>query len=142
MSDTMLLGVLRMPVAVHGDLDLAQLIGRAREAADRIEADARRIAELEADVAMLGEGMAALSAHVERMIDAACSESAGPKMRQAIDDGPATSLARLKAKWQAEALEQAANGIEPLSYGATSLRNRADELRRQAEEATLAGRKG
>lgn len=46
MSDVMLLGVLRMPVEyVGGPLSpIAQLVGRAREAADRIEADAATIA--------------------------------------------------------------------------------------------------
>lgn len=46
MSDVMLLGVLRMPVEyVGGPLSpIAQLVCRAREAADRIEADAATIA--------------------------------------------------------------------------------------------------
>lgn len=50
MSDTMLLGVLRMPIADGTEtLILRQFINRARQAADRIEADAERIAALEAD---------------------------------------------------------------------------------------------
>lgn len=46
MSDVMLLGVLRMPIEyVGGPLSpIAQLVVRAREAADRIEADAATIA--------------------------------------------------------------------------------------------------
>lgn len=52
MSDTMLIGALRAPYRVNGEITtdpllLAQLIDRAQEAADRIEADAARIAELE-----------------------------------------------------------------------------------------------
>lgn len=51
MSDLMLLGVLRMPIKTHnGPLSpLAQFVARAREAADRIEADAERIRALEAE---------------------------------------------------------------------------------------------
>ena len=97
----------------------------------------------------------ALAAHVDRLTDAALREGAGPMVRKAIDGGPATSLARmrderaqaiqqavkqarqewaredraalarLKAEWQAEALE-------PQAY---RLMKEADELRRQAEEA-------
>jgi hypothetical protein len=57
MSDTMLLGVLRMPIEVEGGplSPMAQLVERARAAADRIEADAKRIAELEAALAAQGE---------------------------------------------------------------------------------------
>ena len=46
MSDVMLLGVLRMPIEVPGGplSALAQFVGRARESADRIEADAASIA--------------------------------------------------------------------------------------------------
>lgn len=52
MSDVMLLGVLRMPIEFLQDgLYLLQFIDRAREAADRIEADAERIQLLEARLA-------------------------------------------------------------------------------------------
>ena len=46
MSDVMLLGVLRMPIDyVGGPLSpVAQLVSRAREAANRIESDTARIA--------------------------------------------------------------------------------------------------
>lgn len=51
MSDLMLLGVLRMPVTTSSEpLTLSQFIGRAREAADRIEADADKIQQLQARV--------------------------------------------------------------------------------------------
>jgi hypothetical protein len=47
MSDVMLLGVLRMPVRPDSDpMTLHQFIGRARQAADRIEADAAEIERL------------------------------------------------------------------------------------------------
>jgi len=47
MSDTMLLGALRMPLPDNPDpLTLAQLAGRAREAAERIEHDAAEIARM------------------------------------------------------------------------------------------------
>lgn len=47
MSDTMLLGVLRMPLPDDPDaLTVAQLAGRAREAADRIGQDAEEIERL------------------------------------------------------------------------------------------------
>lgn len=50
MSDTMLLGVLRMPLPDNPDpLTLAQLAGRARQAADRIERDAEEIERLRAE---------------------------------------------------------------------------------------------
>lgn len=50
MSDTMLLSVLRMPhaLAMADELSRLQCWSRAAEAADRIETDADRIAELEA----------------------------------------------------------------------------------------------
>lgn len=51
MSDAMLLGVLRMPheLAMADELSRSQCWSRASEAADRIESDAARIAELAAE---------------------------------------------------------------------------------------------
>ena len=46
MSDLMLLGVLRMPMDGADPITLHQFIDRARQAADRIEADAKEIAAL------------------------------------------------------------------------------------------------
>lgn len=46
MSDVMLLGVLRMPMDNAGPLDVFQYVARGRQAADRIEADAKEIERL------------------------------------------------------------------------------------------------
>lgn len=53
MSDVMLLGVLRMPIEYVGAplSPMAQFVSRAREAADRIEADAAEIERLRAALA-------------------------------------------------------------------------------------------
>ena len=51
MSDLMLLGVLRMPMDNPDPLTLHQFVGRARQAADRIEADAKEIDRLTAELA-------------------------------------------------------------------------------------------
>ena len=53
MSDVMLLGVLRMPheLAMADDLSRSQCWSRAAEAADRIEADAERVAALQSRLA-------------------------------------------------------------------------------------------
>ena len=48
MGDTMLLGVLRMPINDDNPVHLSQLKARARQAADRIEADAKEIERLRA----------------------------------------------------------------------------------------------
>lgn len=75
MSDTMLLGVLRMPVDDYGDLSLMQFIGRSREAADRIEQDATRLVELE-------QGQKEVVASVERLVVA--NDHANQKNRELI----------------------------------------------------------
>ena len=46
MSDTMLLGILRMPMDNPTPLQLAQFITRARQAASQIELDAKEIERL------------------------------------------------------------------------------------------------
>ena len=67
MSDTMLLGVLRMPLPDNPDpLTLAQLAGRAREAADRIERDAAEIERLRAGIQSLAEPLRDVNAGVLR----------------------------------------------------------------------------
>ena len=53
MGDTMLLGVLRMPMDDPDPVRLMQFVGRARQAADRIEADAKEIARLQKDAERL-----------------------------------------------------------------------------------------
>lgn len=53
MSDTMLLGVLRMPVDESDPLCMAQFVQRARQAADRIESDAAEIARLQSEAERL-----------------------------------------------------------------------------------------
>ena len=51
MSDVMLLGVLRIPITADSDaLTIHQFASRAREAADRIESDAKEIERLRADL--------------------------------------------------------------------------------------------
>jgi hypothetical protein len=49
-GDLMLLGTLRCPVDDHGDIAIMQLVNRAAEAADRIEADALKIAALKLEL--------------------------------------------------------------------------------------------
>jgi hypothetical protein len=51
MSDLMLTGVLRMPMDNPDPLTLRQFVDRARQAADRIEADAKGIDRLTAELA-------------------------------------------------------------------------------------------
>ena len=59
MSDTMLLGVLRMPMPDNPDpMTMRQFVDRARQAADRIEADAERIAALEDETSGLYHAVA------------------------------------------------------------------------------------
>ena len=51
MSDVMLLGVLRMPMPDDPDqLTLRQFVDRARQAADRIEADAAKLGRMDAEL--------------------------------------------------------------------------------------------
>jgi peptidoglycan hydrolase CwlO-like protein len=51
MSDIMLLGILRMPIDYPpNEIIFMQVIQTCREAADRIEADSRKIAELEKQI--------------------------------------------------------------------------------------------
>jgi hypothetical protein len=51
MSDVMLLGVLRMPMPENPDpLTLAQFVSRARQAADRIEADAAKLDRMDEEL--------------------------------------------------------------------------------------------
>jgi hypothetical protein len=69
MSDIMLLGVLRMPfeMAMSDDLSRLQFHERARKAADRIEADAELIAQLQAENAALRAERDAIRRDAERL---------------------------------------------------------------------------
>src|SRR5690554_3381741 len=83
----------------------------------------------------------ALVAHVERLRKAALDAipylpggEIKAELRDAYDDTPETSLARLKAKWQAEVLDDAAEAFEIEGChiaAAQALRCSATELRRQ-----------
>lgn len=53
--------------------------------------------------------------------------------RGAEEEGPKASLARLKAEWQAEALEAAADLLPNSHPVATDLSEQVHKLRRQAE---------
>lgn len=55
MSDVMLLGILRMPIEYSDTLSVMQLVGRARQAADRIEEDAEEIERLRSELAKANE---------------------------------------------------------------------------------------
>lgn len=89
MSDLMLLGVLRMPMTperlAEDPLAAAQFIDRAREAADRIEADAEVIASLRASLVdsaaeldRVRETVAELAAVVGTMAQAMAEPAGGP----------------------------------------------------------------
>jgi hypothetical protein len=69
MSDVMLLGVLRMPVEYQGGTlsPMAQFVSRAREAADRIEADDARIAALVAERDNLNRALTAAKTVIASM---------------------------------------------------------------------------
>ena len=65
------------------------------------------------------------------------------ELHQVLDEHPdTTSLARLKAQWQAEVLERCAKGVAACKPGATprgisiAIKMEAEELRRQAEGRT------
>lgn len=95
-----------------------------------------------------------LAAHVEaakgimhRLIETECYMRGPrpPAVQEYLDwvyAEPATTLARLKAEWQAEALERCAKGVAACKPGATprgisiSIKMEAEELRRQAEEVS------
>ena len=124
MSDVMLLGVLRAPHQ-HGGKEFTdyvgfqQLVGAARQAADRIEADADRIAELERENAdLLAEVIAEPSA-----TDCAPSSPAVQTMRN--------ELSRRDRLVAAEALEDAYDLAD--EDGHKEMMARVVRLRREAE---------
>ena len=88
----------------------------------------------------------ALAAHIERLRESAhkiCDEfddtcGLTQELRFTLAETPSTSLARLKAQWQAEALSEAAsrircNQIRPYTSIENMVNGLADELRWQAE---------
>lgn len=91
----------------------------------------------------------ALAAHVERFestiteVGEDCAQFGNiqdgtwNKIDAALESSPATSLARLKAEWQAEALDEVASLVERTGILANfgTLRMKAKELRRKAEES-------
>lgn len=99
----------------------------------------------------LQEECDALAAHVERLHEIIepflflAEDEDIAEARSVMADSPTTSLARLKAQWQAEALEAVAGRIRSdarnamhghaLHQAASVLDEEAAELRRQAEEA-------
>jgi septal ring factor EnvC (AmiA/AmiB activator) len=58
MGDTMLIGVLRMPMDNPDPLKLMQFVSRARQAADRIETDAKEIEAMRSENERLREDVA------------------------------------------------------------------------------------
>lgn len=70
MSDTMLLGVLRMPMdpATAGPLEIMQYVARGQEAADRIEADACEIEYLRSHQSQAGAYIALLESAVRNQL--------------------------------------------------------------------------
>lgn len=85
MSDTMLLGVLRMPIPPQPEsMMLTQFVCRAREAADRIESDAETIAELRAELA-----------RAMRVVEAA------RKWNQEANGAQVMSLGKAVEEWEA-----------------------------------------
>lgn len=85
----------------------------------------------------------ALAAHVEQLqrvirnVSTSASQATWTILHDALKETPQTSLARIKAQWQAEAIEKAAQDlhyVQGLSRPARDwLAHRANNLRRQAE---------
>lgn len=71
----------------------------------------------------------ALAAHVEQIRRSAYYASE-PNVKAVLEASPGTSLARLKAQWQAEALEELAN--LPRKWWPGELMIEANRIRRQA----------
>src|SRR5690554_4888097 len=111
---------------------------------------------LEAEVAGLRRELEAvraerdtLAAHVERMRDvwqrlhlrSPVHVEVLKAYSHVMRDTPTASLARLKAEWQADALEGCAKGVAACKPGATprgisiAIKMEAAELRRQAEDS-------
>jgi hypothetical protein len=86
MSDVMLLGVLRMPIAHDGGpmSPIGQLVFRAREAADRIEQDAAELERLRAENDALREVLVNV---MDRLVDRHETDEAAVNARAALAQG-------------------------------------------------------
>ncbi len=142
MSDVMLIGGLRAPHHPDDPISQRQLVQLAREAADRIEADAERIAELERE---LGEQAAERHAgHIGQSTLVAVEKSLngyGGILAHRDLLVAADALAEAKAiadRRKEEFEERGCDGDHDLAAGCDSvafeLGERADRLRREAEE--------
>ena len=134
MSDAMLLGVLRMPVNENDPLFMGQFVSRAREAANRIESDAREITTLRQQL----EQAEARVAEYQESITAFVAEN--ERLQAEFDQVEAVSPSAILRK-QAEAVE-AIKDFKIVAYGSTGVavdvyeilkyaqrfRNQADEL--------------
>lgn len=92
MSDTMLLGVLRMPLDIwptdKGIFGLRQIQSRCAEAADRIEADERKILELEDKIKRLKVVLVHAAIPLETLHCLPCKYHS-PGLNKSIDDAVA-----------------------------------------------------
>jgi|GEM_PF-6383100 len=150
MSDAMLLGVLRMPVNENDPLFMGQFVSRAREAANRIESDAREITTLRqqleqaaARVAELEEGMKA----IYRIADHTPKDHLILEIAQRSVSGKETEAWLLRK--QADAIDEWANDqhlppdddLTELGWHAKRIYERAKDyaqrLRQAADEAEL-----
>ena len=83
------------------------------------------------------KGRDAIAAHVERIrFEYGRGNPSGRLKRigAVLDETPSTSLARLKAEWQAEAVVEFGYRYGPESEVRAAIQSVANELRRQAEE--------
>ena len=121
---------------------------KPQEAAAELERLHRLCDELKAE----RDALAARSERLERLFKRGFDSGSDHELdaweaeaKKVLAETPATSLARQKLLWQAEALEEAAERLALAEYADTvrnHLRVKADKLRRQTEEPTEAGRKG
>lgn len=85
MSDTMILGILRMPFDMTSPLELMQIQSRCVEAADRIEADERKILELEDKIKRLRVILVHAAIPLEVLHGQPCKYHS-PELNKRIDD--------------------------------------------------------
>jgi hypothetical protein len=88
MSDVMLLGVLRMPMPESPDpMTLRQFVSRARQAADRIEADGDEIQRLRGEADVLRTWINVALVPLQAVADLEDFEDGGEGMNALIDAG-------------------------------------------------------